>query len=137
MSFELWRPTKYPYIVGSVPSHVRPLIDDALRDIQTRGCVAFDYRLAADTPQWSGICVRHVRTWRIVAAFWDPTTIALLRIQEHKSNSDLYGTFADDLGIPKVTGPRNAPRRDRPSCCDNEGLSPLSEQIRSVLDEFF
>ena len=94
----------------------------ALVEIETLGCVAAGYRLAGEN--LDRICCRHLyASDRLLTAWLEQDQAVVVVVGPHdRSAVDVYDKLlaALNLSVP-------ADEREKPSCCDDEGLPPADD----------
>jgi hypothetical protein len=97
-------------------------------ELRDRGCEAGGYRLAGAT--FDQLCCRHLYADdRMIVAWPAEDHAVVIAIGPHDgSNNDVYALLLDALD-------RRVPpdERDKPPCCDEQGLPPLDPQTASEL----
>jgi len=97
-----------------------------LGELRARGCEAGGYRLAGVVP--SHLCCRHRYAIDRMIIAWPATDHAVvIAVSPHdRSDNDVYATLlvALDSNVP-------AAEREKPPCCDEEGLPPVDPESAS------
>lgn len=105
---------------------VRPLVQRSQNSKQ----VDAGYRLAGNV--LDHVCCRHLYGPDRLLTVWPATDHAVvIAVGPHdESNQDLYSALLDALELDVPTD-----EREKPPCCDDEGLPPADEEIATSISE--
>ena len=103
---------------------VKSQVEAAERRLVESGCAAADYRLTG-SELLRLCCVRLDRDYRMVIGFPRENEIAVILIGRHVQ-SPVLNVYNRLYRILDVDNPAGA--RDKPPCCDGEGLAPVDEE---------
>lgn len=99
-----------------------------LGELRARGCEAGGYRLAGVV--LNHLCCRHLYAAdRMIIAWPSADHAVVIAVSPHdQSDNDVYATLlaALDSDVP-------AEDREKPPCCDEEGLPPVDHERASVV----
>lgn len=101
-----------------------------LNEVEHRGCRAAGYRLTGDT--LDHICCRHLYGSDRVLTMWEDEDHAVVVLigRHDRTTTDVYGTLIDALGMEFPESGRS-----KPSCCGDDGLPPVDEQLVEAVTE--
>jgi hypothetical protein len=98
--------------------------------MEERGCEAAGYRLAGAAVEH--VCCRHLYGSDRVLTVWPAEDRAVvLLVGPHSGRAgDVYLELLDALGVDVP-----ADEREKPSCCDDEGVPPVEEVVAEAIAE--
>lgn len=100
-----------------VPRLLQSRVEKHLRALAHEGCRVAGYSLSGDDP-WPKLCSKHIDAWRVIVAFPDQDTVAVVSVAPHTDEVDPYAVLAELGGFSVSTAERTKP----PCCADGVPL---------------
>jgi hypothetical protein len=112
----------------ALPKEQRNQVAELIRQLKARGCAALDYRLTGDLPV-GRLCVKHLgRNYRALVAFASVGEIWVLLVGPHDDQDPGIDVYTELYRLAGFTAPPPA-ARDKPPCCDDNGLAPVLDSL--------
>jgi hypothetical protein len=111
-----------------LPATLRSRVQKHLLALARECCRAAGYSLSGDHP-WPKLCSKHIDGWRVIVAFPDDSTVAVVSVAPHTDQVDPYADLAAIGGFEVSEGPRT-----KPACCD-DGVPPIDTELVSRIEE--
>lgn len=131
MAVQVRASTTASKVIASLRGKDKTAYDQWLTRLKQQGCAAMKYRLAGE--RLNHLCVSHLRgAMRVVVRFESKTRAAIVAIGPHdrESPNDIYALLYAALGTEDPDDDR-----DKPECCDSDGLPPIWQEVVDVVDQ--
>jgi mRNA-degrading endonuclease RelE of RelBE toxin-antitoxin system len=110
-----------------VPVKLRARVQAHLEALTREGCRVAGYSLSGDDP-WPKLCSKHIDDWRVIVAFPDERSVAVVEVGPHTADNDPYVLLAQLGGFNLSTA-----ERTKPACCD-DGVPPIDAELAARID---
>jgi hypothetical protein len=129
MTFDVWPTPIASDDLDGLPNDVDKVVEQKIRELESKGCAAADYRLSGEDVEH--ICIVILpRRHRMVIAFPAEEEVTILLVGPHNEADtavDVYTRLYEVLGIDVPTD-----KRRKPACCT--GAEPSVDG--DLVDEF-
>lgn len=113
-----------------VPVKLRARVEAHLNALSREGCRVAGCSLSGDDP-WPKLCSKHIDSWRVIVAFPDEGTVAVVDIGPHNADNDPYAVLAGLGGFDISTA-----EREKPACCE-DGVPQIDAELADRIDNGF